>query len=1501
MRFLLKTLVRLVCAAVLAALILPLSATLVLTVPSVQNTVVDYVCRVLSEHLESTVRIDRISVAMLNRIKVDGFYVEDLDRDTLLYARSVSARIGSITQGGSHVKILTGQVDGCYFHLRETSRNVMNIKEVVDRISRKDRKKTGRFHLMIDGLDARDVTFYLDRIKKRPHPNAVDYSDMLLSKVNLHADDFAVCGPAVMAGRTELSFVEKSGIALSAVFADLLVENGHIELNDCIIDAPDSHLNLPKVELKGDSWAEYKDYIHNVKMDVRVSDSRVSTQDASYFAPALVRWQTQMRGATVSMLGTVSDFKADISSLTLENGGSLRAHGRVRGLTDIRRTSFSINVDRLKTNSRELLGLLGRIANLHLADNLTACLHRVGGFAANGHFSGRINAFKADASVSVFSGGELKTTLEMSDSERRKLDVNLHAEHLRVGDIVSVPRIGTATFSASAELYPSPEGLELAAAGHVNNIEALSYVFRDIDLSAAMAEGIMKADLSCKDENALFDVDAIINLQDKEKPVYAAVAKFHSIDLHNLGLNKRDSVSIVSGDVDMELSGKNLDQMCGTVGVANASYINADGELNSDLLSVDISSNEDIRTISLSSDFADAVFESRCEYKDVAYYLKTFLGRYLPQLYNRSQWQDIQRTEKRMGNNMAMLSVTTKRIDPLLSCITPGIEVSEGSDFKALVDPVANRFILRAKSDFIMRNNMLATELDMNVSNRGDSLAIGVNAADLYMSGLHVRNVRVKGGAKSNVLNMAAEFTDSLSVLRGNVAAALGFSRRANMRHVSIDFKPSSVTVANRAWVIESKRIDVDSARVEIPDFRIRSQDQLLQLYGVASGLSSDEVRLNLDNFSLAPFLSVTRNMGYDIDGRGSGFVSTRGVFGECQMEASLKLDSLQVNGIGAPSLDLGSRWDFARSRAALKVVSREEGKDIITGFFDPVRMRYYADMRVDSVRMSLLDPLLKGVISGTDGYASAELTIQGKRREASLDGLVHVSGLSTTLDFTKCRYSADAVDVKVQNNKFSVDKATLRDTEGNTGNLRMNLSLNHLSNIEYDFLVDFDDMKVLSTTYKDNSLFYGDVYASGNVSVRGDKARCKIDVAAETSGRSQFFMPLSDKSNISSADFVRFEREGRRDTISYLIRKKMQFERRKRRSSAARSVLDVSLALDVKPNAEIQLVIDPTVGDIIKARGSGLLNMRVVPVSSLFEMYGDYTIQEGSYLFTLQNIINKKFVIKPGSSIQWTGEPLDAILNIEADYKVKASLQPLLEGHLAGDNISTRAVPVDCRIFLTDRLSKPGVDFGVDVPNVDASVGAAVANALSTPEKRSQQFLYLLMSSSFLSDTQANAASLGASSAANTGLELLSNQLSNWLSSENYNIVLRYRPKTETVNSDELDFGLAKGFINNRLLIEVEGNYLVDKTQVVNAKSNFSAEAYITWLLDRAGTFRLKGFTHTIDRFDENQGLQETGVGIYFREEFDNAKDFRTRIKNRFRRKRKSADKTVRAVTEKN
>ena len=215
---------------------------------------------------------------------------------------------------------------------------------------------------------------------------------------------------------------------------------------------------------------------------------------------------------------------------------------------------------------------------------------------------------------------------------------------------------------------------------------------------------------------------------------------------------------------------------------------------------------------------------------------------------------------------------------------------------------------------------------------------------------------------------------------------------------------------------------------------------------------------------------------------------------------------------------------------------------------------------------------------------------------------------------------------------------------------------------------------------------------------------------------------------------------------------------------------------------------------------------------------------------------------------------------------KLKASLQPLLQG--TTDNLGgSRSVPVECVIHLggaafesEHRLRRPRA-------RSDPETQTVVANALSTPETVDTQFAYLLLFNGFMAESSSLASSnIGSSVSAATGMEFLSNMVSSWFSSLGYDFRIGYRPRSEQA-SDEVDFGISKSLINDRLFVEVEGNYLLDNKQAVNGSmSNFMGEAYITYLIDPAGTLKLKAFTQTIDRFDENQGLQETGIGIYFK-----------------------------------
>ena len=1489
MRKVTKILLRSLSAIVLLLIIFPLFVALLLAVPSVQNAAIDKAATWAGDKLGTKVSVGHITVGLLNRVAVRDFYVEDWDGDTLLYVKRVDAQFGSLTSlAKKNLVINYGNVQGGKFVVKETTRGSFGVKEITDQLVKK-RDKDKDFRLDIRSIDGSNIDFDLIRIDEHTE-EGVDFADMRLRGIDTHLDNFTVkSGGYVAMDIAELSFVERSGFELDNLAGALLVDNGKIEIRQGSILTALSNINLDHLLLNGEDWLEYRDFINKIPIICDVTKSRVSSEDVGYFAPAIWNWKTEVRDASISMNGTVSNFKGKVTHATLEDGGVLRGSARIRGLVDVENTRFDIDIDKLHASTEEVAYLLNTIAHLSLGESAMRYVERIDGVKASGEFHGTIRDFKANAKVRLASGGDVALACSMLNPAdgRKSVNATVTADDTNVGKLLANELFGSVTATANVEVALG--GGELAALkceGKIASANINGCDYNGVSLVADIEDNRIVGVVGVDDEALKVEAQAVLDLSDKDMPLYDAVMTIENADLHAMNINKRDSISVLRGDVGLSARGASIDVLNGVMRIADAEYETVGRGCEADMVELSIQSDEDARTLTLTSDFADAVFESRTAYKDVLYYLKDLLVQYAPLLYDEDARQNIDTHVAEIGKEVAVLSVTTKDIDPLLGCITDGLEMAEGSTVEMLVSPSDNRFLMHASSEYLMHHNYLATNLDLKAGNAGDSLAMSLAVEDLYAGAFHFSGVGVSGGAKDNTISIDAMFADSLRDLSGELSANARISRKNNRRNLSISLNPSSVNSGGNSWRITTDGIDIDSSRVDIRRFAVRSDSQELYVNGVASRNDSDSVYMSMRNFSLAPFTQITNKIGYKIDGRTNGYATVHSALKDTRIDARIEMDSVNVSGVDVPNLLLTSKWDFGRSRASLDISTQEDNRRVVQGYFAPSQMRYYARMRTEGVKMNLLDPLLESVITDTEGTAYVDLTFSGEKRMAELRGEIVVDSLATTIDYTRCRYSVPKATIKVANNRLMTENVPIFDRNGREGAMSLNVSLAHLSNIEYGVDLKVDNMQVLNTTERDNPMFYGSIFATGTGTIRGDKAGIKMDFVARSDNNSKFYMPLTDNSDIQSADFVTFATKNQ-DTTSYLVRKKMLFENRQKRRTSGGDAMDITMALDVRPNTEVQLVIDPTVGDIIKATGEGLLNLRINPQADIFEMYGDYTIEKGSYLFTLQNVINKWFDIEPGSTIQWTGEPLDALLNIDAVYRLKASLQPLLEGSLTESNRSTRAVPVECFIHLTDRLTQPNVTFDIVVPSADSEVQSIIASALATPESKSQQFLYLIIANSFISETtNSMTSSMGASATAATGFEMLSNQFSNWLSNDDYKIVLRYRPRTEQM-SDEVDFGFSKGLIDNRLLIEVEGNYIVDKTQVVNATSNFTGEAYLTWLIDRAGTLRLKGFTHTIDRFDENQGLQETGIGIYFKEDFNNAKDLRQRLKSRFKREK--------------
>ena len=278
--------------------------------------------------------------------------------------------------------------------------------------------------------------------------------------------------------------------------------------------------------------------------------------------------------------------------------------------------------------------------------------------------------------------------------------------------------------------------------------------------------------------------------------------------------------------------------------------------------------------------------------------------------------------------------------------------------------------------------------------------------------------------------------------------------------------------------------------------------------------------------------------------------------------------------------------------------------------------------------------------------------------------------------------------------------------------------------------------------------------------------------------------------------------------------------------------------------------------------------------------MYGTYEIDKGSYNFTLQDIIIKDFKIRDNSKISFDGDPMAAKLDISAVYPVKANLSDLDQSFLEDKSINNTNVPIDVVFDIRGIMTQPDINYKLEFPSFANSKGdieSKVNSIVSTEEMMKRQCLYLLALNRFytpeyMTTTSGNELFSVASSTISSQLSSMLGQLS-----ENWTISPNLRSDLGDFSDVEVDVALSSTLLNNRLRLNGNFGYR-DKSLNTN---QFIGDFDLEYLLNPRGSWRLKAY----NRFNDQNYYIKTatttqGVGIMYRQDFDNMFNFLKRSK---------------------
>ena len=283
--------------------------------------------------------------------------------------------------------------------------------------------------------------------------------------------------------------------------------------------------------------------------------------------------------------------------------------------------------------------------------------------------------------------------------------------------------------------------------------------------------------------------------------------------------------------------------------------------------------------------------------------------------------------------------------------------------------------------------------------------------------------------------------------------------------------------------------------------------------------------------------------------------------------------------------------------------------------------------------------------------------------------------------------------------------------------------------------------------------------------------------------------------------------------------------------------------------------------------------------------MFGTYELDEGSYNFTLQDIIIKNFSIRKGSLIKFDGDPMDANLDIVATYRVNTNLTDLDESFATDKELTRTGVPVDALLLVKGPMTQPDISFDIELPSLTSDVERKVKSIISTNDMMNRQIIYLLALNRFYTPEYTGGQSAAGAEWSSMASSTISSQLSNILSqmTDKLSVAPSFRSDKGDFTDMEFDLALSSRLLNNRLLINGNFGYRDRST----SNTQFVGDFDIEYLLSKSGNLRLKAYNHFNDQnYYLRSALTTQEVGVVFRRDFD-------RI---FRRKKKTT-KEVQSV----
>ncbi|RKR82171.1 uncharacterized protein DUF490 [Mucilaginibacter gracilis] len=1414
----------------------------------------------LSKELGTTVSIKSLYIKPFSSVVLEDLIVLDQQKDTLLSTPNLTVQLANFHIFTSIKKKVIDfnliQLDNGSFYLKKLKDSSTNLSFIINHFKSKDTIKTkGQpWTITFEKLALNNFHFrYKNYLSNEVSGAQVNFNDVDVKNFTTVLTGIDLKNHLFKADIHDLSLNEKSGLHVKHFVANATIDTNQILLKQLFIQT--NHSNVKNYfRMKFEHFGDFDDFENRVNMDADFKDSQISSLDVSYFTNSLTHVFFDL-GVNGRIKGLVNNLKAKDLTVTAGQATYIKGDFNLKGLPHWDKTFLELKFDQIATNKKDIDLLYSRFTgqkNRHVP----AVIAKFGNINFKGQFTGFQNDFIAY--------GEFKTKLGRFTSDiNLKLDKanvpsysgKIKTYDFNLAQLLDQDILGRTTLSANVkgrgtDIKQLTEQLD----AKITYFDFKGYRYNNLAVNGTFVNKKFDGKVLVNDHNINLNFAGDVNLNGT-LPQFNFTADIKGAKLKELKLYPD------TADIDVKITsnftGSNINNIDGSILLRELKLQKGSQKAQVDSIYFAARGLQNARVLTLKSDIAEGTLKGDYDLGTLPSYFKTIAKKYIPSLKTEIVTPKPQNFEFRLK---------VKNLDAVSLMFVPHLKLTDTANFFGKFNSVDKTAILTGGVKSFKFNKMVFHDLIIDESTSDDMLDLNLALSKVDITdSLFIKDINISNFLKRDSLNFNIKLSDKNSTNQLDLYGLVQFAKDTT---ASLKLLPSDIILERKVWKLQDQ-VNINffnGGRTQINGLGISNGLQKVTIDGFISPNAADILNINFNTFNMSTLNQLSKSFGIRLKGTLNGDIKLSSLTNKPGFESNLNIDTLSFNKTLIGDIKFATKLDSQNDLLDTKFNIINRGLETLnaSGQYHLAAADNSLDfnLKMNQTEAIILDPFVKDLVSDLKGTISSDIKLTGTLSKPQLNGSLTFVNTGVTVNYLKTPYVIND-KVTVENSVVNINDLVLRDSRGGKGTANGTVDLTDISNPELDVSLDAENLLALNTTFKDNRLYYGIAYGTGNFSFVGPIDNMQIDIKAKTEAGTIFNIPLNTSSKAADYDFIQFVSS--KDTSKYI----------KHENAFKGVTLNFDLSADEKTTVKIYT-------DYGLLTGSGTANNLQLKINSLgdFDMFGDFVISTGKFEFTAKDFITKNFTVNQGGTIRWTGNPANALIDLQAIYEVRTNIASLYQAAGLQSPKENQQELVQAELKLTKTLAQPQFDFDFNFPT-DPSIKDELGTYLNDPTNRTQQALSLIVRRTFSSGASGNNLTSQVGQTAQSALsEFAFNKLNSFIAQSNI--------KYFDVNiRSTTDYSASLHFFNDRLLIngslyDAQGSNELFGNQNVNSNfNNFTKDFGVQYLIKKDGSllgtysYRVLNST-TLNTINQQLAVQYVnGLGLVYRRDFDTFGEF--------------------------